>query len=372
MASIGGPLALAAFYFPGAAGAALPSAGLVAALGAILYGLPLVVWLRYSEEIASAGGLAAFVEAAVGRRIALAQAAIWSFSYFLYLPYTITDVVYDDLAKIFPGIHPWRWVLELALPLAIVALVLAGLTPVLWTLLLSAALQLALLLALGAVELGHVGAPSPVHTPHVHDVTRGAAGTALLFVCGSLPLFLAGEAAGGRATVRRSLVGAGVVVGAYLVFAAWPLAAVADELRDRDLPGYAIAQSYAGRGFGVAVGLVGAISVAGLIVAEYLALSRLVFAVLRVPVRRALAWIAVPLVLADIVSLANPEQFYEELLKPSLVALFVSQAIVFLTFPRFRARIGKLTAVDVAVAAGATGLVGWGIYNVLFGGGAAT
>src|SRR5207253_10765766 len=89
------------------------------------------------------------------RRIALAQAAIWSFSYFLYLPYTITDVVYDDLAKIFPGIHPWRWVLELALPLAIVALVLAGLTPVPWPLLLSAALQLALLLALGAVEPGH-------------------------------------------------------------------------------------------------------------------------------------------------------------------------------------------------------------------------
>jgi amino acid transporter len=371
VASIGGPLALAAFYFPGAAGEALPSSGLVAVLAALLYGLPLYVWVRYSEEIVSAGGLAAFVAAAAGRRLALAQAAVWTFSYFLYLPYTVTDVVYDDLAKVFPGIHPWRPVLEVALPLAIVALVLAGLAPVLWTLLVSAALQLALLLLLGAVELAHVGAPSFAHSPHAHEVARGSASVSLLFVCGSLPLFLAAEAAGGGRTLRRSLVGAGATVAAYVVFAAFPLAAVSPRLRDTDLPGYAIAGAYSGRALAVAVGLVGALSVVGLIVVEYLALSRLAFAVARVPVRRALAWIAVPFVAIDVASLAAPEEIYERLLKPSLVALFTSQVIVVLAYPRFRARLGGLGALDVVAAAGATAVFAWGLYNVLFGAGVA-
>ena len=80
----------------------------MALLGAALYGVLLFVWLRYSEEIASRGGLAAFVEAAVGRRVALAQAAIWAFSYFLYLPYTVTDLVYEDVPRVLPGLHAWR------------------------------------------------------------------------------------------------------------------------------------------------------------------------------------------------------------------------------------------------------------------------
>jgi hypothetical protein len=91
-----------------------------------------------------------------------------------------------------------------------------------------------------------------------------------------------------------------------------------------------------------------------------------------VPVRRALAWIAVPFLAGDAISLLDPGAFYEKLLKPSLVALFLSQAIVFVVFPRFRARLGKLNALDLVAAAGATALVGWGLYNVLFGAGAAT
>jgi len=342
----------------------------VALLGAALYGVLLFVWLRYSEEIASRGGLAAFVEAAVGRRVALAQAAIWAFSYFLYLPYTVTDLVYEDVPRVLPGLHAWRPLLEVAVPVAIVALVLGGLRLVLWGFVVSAAVQLALLLALGAVQLAHVGAPPrPDHLP---EATAGAAtAVALLFVCGSLPLFLAAEAAGGRRVVRRSLAGAWLLVGAYVVFAAFPLAAVPDELRQADLPGYEIARAYGGDAFAVAVGLSAIASEAGLIVAEYLALSRLVSWATGAAPRRVLVWIAVPFVAIDLVSLAAPEEIYERLLKPSLVALFASQAIVFVVYPRFRARRGALGALDLAAAAGATAVVGWGLYNVLLGAGVA-
>ena len=34
------------------------------------------------------------------------QAAIWIVSYFLYLPYTVIDVVYEQLGVVFPGLHP--------------------------------------------------------------------------------------------------------------------------------------------------------------------------------------------------------------------------------------------------------------------------
>jgi amino acid transporter len=365
VASIGGPLALAAIYAPGAAD--LRSAGLLALVGSALYALPLLVWLRYSEEIVSAGGLTAFVEAAVGRRAALAQATIWAISYFLYLPYTVTDIVYEMLDDIFPGITPWRWLIEIALPVAIVGLVLLGTTTVLRLLLVSAALQLLLMLVLAAVMLGHVGAPASsfTHVPSTHAFARGSANIALLFLCGSLPLFLGAEVVGGTRTIRRSLAIAGLVTAGYLIFTVFPLAAVDPALRSSSLPGVAIAAAYSGRALAIAIGVGGAVSVAGLIVAEYLALSRLLYSVTGVPVRKLLVWIGVPFVAVDALSVINPERFDKTVLRTSLIALFLSQLIVFGVFPAYRKRRGKLTAVDVLLAAGAFALMAWGLYRAI-------
>jgi amino acid transporter len=338
------------------------SAGLTAVVGGALYALPLLVWLRYSEDVVSSGGLAAFVEAAAGRRVAYAQAAVWAFSYFLYLPYTVTDIVYEMLADVFPGIHPWRWLLELVLPVAIVGLVLLGTLPALRALAISALAQLVLVLVLGVVLIGKVGAPGSSFT-HAHDVLRGSANIALLFVCGSLPLFLGAEAVGGGRTVRRTLAIAGGVVAVYLVFAAFPLAATAPSLVHDDLPGYAIGTAFSGRPLGVVFGVGAAASVAGVIVAEYLALSRLLFAVTGVPVRRLLRFIAVPFVALDALSLIDPEWFDEHVLRPSLIALFLSQLVVFAVFPLYRARRGRLGALDVVLAVGAFALMSWGLYR---------
>ena len=87
---------------------------------------------------------------------------------------------------------------------------------------------------------------------------------------------------------------------------------------------------------------------------------------LRVPVRRVLLWIGVPFVAGDALSLINPDEFDHQLLKPSLIALFVSQLIVFAVFPLYRARRGRLTPVDVGLAIGATALMGWGLYRATF------
>jgi amino acid transporter len=312
--------------------------------------------VRFSEDIASAGGLAAFVQAAAGRRLALAQAAVWAFSYFLYLPYTVTDVVYEQLVVPFPGIAPWRWLLELALPLAIVALLLLGTRPALRVLLVSAVAQLAVLLVLGGVLLRH-----RTHAAPVHHVVHGSAVIALLFVCGSLPLFLGAEVTGGRRTVRRTLVTAGVVVAVYLVFALWWFPSAGDE----GIPGYDVALATSGRTLAVVVGLGAAISVTGVIVAEYLALSRLLSFATGMAIPRLIGWIAVPFVGLDALSLLGPDWFDEHVLRWSLVALYLSQLVVFAVYPLYRSRRGRLTPLDVVVAAIAFALMAYGLWRGL-------
>jgi hypothetical protein len=325
------------------------SAGLATIVGALLYCAPLAIWLRFSDEIVSSGGLATFVEAGAGRRLALAQAAVWAFSYFLYLPYTVGDIVYEMLAGLFPGIAPWRSVLELLLPVAIVGVVLLGTLPVLRILAVSAVLQLVVLLVLGTALLRDTGLPTSSFTT-THHLVHGGAAVALLFVCGSLPLFLAAEAVGTNRTVRRTLPAATAIAAVYVLYAVFPLAGVNPPL---------------GRTLQVVVGLGAAVSVAGLIVAEYLALSRLLYAVTGIPVRRLLAWIAVPFVALDALSLLGPEEFDERTLRPSLTALYASQLVVFAVYPFWRRRRGTLTAADLGLAAVACALMAWGLYRAI-------
>ena len=299
--------------------------------------------------------------AVAGRRIAVAHGWVWAFAYFLYLPYTVTYVVYDVLDPVFPGIRPYRGALELLLPVALVLVALAPLQPVVAALGLLAAAQVVALLVLAGVELRHAGAGFASH-PSVNDTGRAAGGSALLFVCASLPLYLGAEVRGGSRTVRRVLAGSVALVGAAFLLAALPLSHVPSSLRDAAVPGAAIAQAYSGRGLAVAVGLLTAGSALALIVAEYLALGRLLHWLHGPPVRTAIAWAAVPFLALDAISILDPARFYDDLIRPSLGALFVSQAVVFLCFAWSRRSV-----VALAGSAVATGLMGWGFTTLLYG-----
>jgi amino acid transporter len=355
VAAVGGPFALLALL-PGAAGTGVGSAWLVVLLALLLFAAPLAVWLDFSRTVVTPGGLSAFVAAAAGRRAAVVHGWIWAVSYFLYLPYTITYVVYDVLPPVFPGLAPYRGALELVLPVALVAAVLAPRRPLLAAVALVAAAQLAGLAATSGVVLAHV-APAPA-AASADATVRGAAGVALLFVCLSLPLYLGGEVAGGSRTVRHGLAGAFVVVGALLLVTSLPLGRVPVPLRNADVPAAAIAQAYGGRALGVAAGVLTAVSVLALVVAEYLALARLLHWLHGVAVGSWLRLIAIPFIAADAISLVDPERFYADLLKPSLVALFTSQAVVFLVYPRFRRTPGA-----AAVAAVGCALAAYGLYS---------
>jgi hypothetical protein len=360
-ASIGGPLALLSF-FPPTAGDGIESAGIVVALSLVLFAAPLAIWLGYSGRIVSGGGLTAFVGAAADRRVTVAHGWIWAFAYFLYLPYTITFVVYDLLAPVFPGITPYRGALELMLPVAVVLIALSPIRLLVIGMGLLAVVQIVLLVVVGALEYRHTTA-NMSSSPGAHATASAAAATALLFVCASLPLYLGAEIRRGSRTIRRGLPAAVAVVGAAFLFAAIPLATVPDSLRDASIPGVAIAEAYSGRSLAVAVGLGTAAGTLALIVAEYVALARLLHWLHGPPVRDLVLWIAIPFVAADAVSLLDPDRFYDDLLKPSLAALYVSQIIVFALFPRFRRGTGA-----IALAVVASGLAAWGLYELFWAG----
>ena len=366
IASIGGPLALAAIYLPGAGDAR--SAGLLAVVGAALYALPLAVWLRYSEEIVSAGGLAAFVEAAVGRRAALVQAAVWSFSYFLYLPYTVSDVVYEMLGDVFPGIHPWRPVLQIALPVAIVGFVLLRVTTVLRVL-----LRLRCRAARDRADLRVRDARARRRarrrrsrtcrrqaTSHAAARTWPCSSSAAACRSFSAPKWSAARA---RCAARSSSRARWSPATSCSPPSRWPRSIRASCTRTCRAS-RSRTHTRAGRSRSPSVSAAPSAST-GLIVAEYLALSRLLYAVTRIPVRKLIVWIGVPFVAFDALSLLSPEKFDKNVLRPSLIALFLSQLIVFGVFPVYRARRGKLTALDVAIAVGAFALMAWGLYRAI-------
>ena len=151
------------------------------------------------------------------------------------------------------------------------------------------------LVVLGAAVIHRVGAPAASLT-HVHGIRPGAANVALLFVCGRLPLFLGAEFPGGGRALRRVRV------------------------------------------------------------------PRALSAALRVhghsrPADHPL--IAVPFIALDALSPVDPEWFDENLLRPSLIALYLSQLIVFAAYPLYRRR-----PVDVALAAIAFALMAWGLWRL--------
>ncbi|HEY4268873.1 MAG TPA: hypothetical protein VGM94_11850 [Galbitalea sp.] len=339
LTSFGGPLALAALYAPSIVSDAAASAGIAMAAAIVVFIVPLAVWLRYSKHIASSGGLFAFVEAAVGRRIALVQAAVWILSYLLYLLYTTAQVVFDTLPAVDPGIRPYQPVLEIAIPILLAGVMLAGRRV---TLIVTAVIgfgQLGLAAALGGVTLANLGAPLPSFGAGAPagSLATAAAQTSLLYICGSLPLFLGGETR--KRTVSRGIVVAYVLTAVVILAAVFPLAAD-PVFAHAGIPGMDVAQQFVGTGFARVIGFGVVVSVCGVMLVEYLALTRLVPVVTAWPRRRVTLGIGILVVVVAPLSLIDPDAFYDSLLKVSLVALWISQLMVFATYPWFARKVG--------------------------------
>ena len=368
--AFGGPLALAALYAPSIAGGAASSAGLAMVAAAVAFGLPLAVWFGYARHVSSSGGLYAFTEAAAGPRVALAQASVWALSYLLYLVYTTAQIVYDTLPAVLPGEVRYQSLLEVVIPIGLAGVMIAGRRAALAVIGLIAAGQLAIAAALSGVTLAHVPLPASSFggSAPAGSVAIASGQTALLYICGSLPFFLGGELGGDLRrrfrTTRRGVLGAYLATAAVIIAAVAPLAADPG-LTHGDIPGMDVAQQFAGHGFALAVGIGVVVSIAGVMLVEYLALSRLAAAVTRWPLRPLLIGIGVIMVATAPVLLINPDLIYDDLTTVSLFALWLSQLIPFALYPRFVARRGGHLLPAVVLAAAASALAVYGLWTTI-------
>ena len=148
------------------------------------------------------------------------------FSYVLYVVYTTVQIVYDLLPAAVPGERRYQTLLALLIPVAIAGVMIAGRTAVLVVIGLLAAGQLVLAGALDGVTLAHVSTPVSSFGTGAPGGTLAKASvqSSLLYVCGSLPLFLGGELAPPARTVRRGLTGGFLLTGLVTILAVAPLA----------------------------------------------------------------------------------------------------------------------------------------------------
>jgi amino acid transporter len=368
--SLGGPLALVALYAPSIAGGAASSAGLSMVLAAAAFCFPLAIWFGYARHISSPGGLYSFTEAAAGPRVALAQACLWAFSYLLYIVYTTAQIVYDTLPAVLPGERRYQTLLEVVIPVALAGVMIAGRRFAMVVFGLLAVGQLALAATLSGVTLAHVSTPASSFggSAPAGSLAIASGQTALLYICGSLPFFLGGELGGNLRqafrTTRRGVLGAYLATVVLIIAAVAPLAAD-PALAQGEIPGMTVAERFVGHGFAVAVGIGVAVSVAGVILVEYLALSRLTVAVTAWPLRRVVIGIGVIMVVTAPVLLINPDTIYDDLITPSLFALWLSQLITFAVYPRFVARRGGRVLPALVLAAGASSLAVYGLWTTI-------
>jgi hypothetical protein len=116
---------------------------------------------------------------------------------------------------------------------------------------------------------------------------------------------------------------------------------------------------------GLTRGEIPGMSVAGVMLVEYLALSRLTSVVTGWPVRRVVLGIGVALVAAAPVLLIDPDTIYDDLITPSLFALWLSQLVTFAVYPRFVARRGGRVLPAAVLAAGASALAVYGLWTTI-------
>jgi hypothetical protein len=277
---------------------------------------------------------------------------------------TVPFIVDDLLPVVFPESSHYRLLLDGLLVLLVIGVMLSPLVVTLAVTAAIAGFQVIVAVVLAGVSLAHLGAPAASFAGHgnLSAVLVGAGKTSTLYICASLPLFLGGEVRGGGRAVRRAITWAFPAVAALTIIAVFPLANAERAVINADIPGVSLAQASSGRALGVVVALGVAVSVAGLVIVEFIALSRLLGAIFNRPSRLMVRLISILFLAASLISLLNLRGVYSLLLTPSLIALWISQLLVVAVYPWFVARHRKLLVSDVALAAAASLLMLFGLY----------
>ncbi len=367
ISSIGGPLALAAIFLTSSASSGIHDIPATLLIGIILFSTVILIWMRYSDRIASSGGLYAFVKEASGERIARLQGYVWILSYFLYLPYTVTYIVFYILPSIFSVSNPDLYALEIVLPVIISAMIVVNRKLPFYFLFFLAIAQVAIVLILSAVIFGVVGLNPSSAVPNVSlgSLAKGGSGLALLFICADLPIFLGGEAQGKGKSIKNALAFSFAIVALLLLIFSIAISNLPENSDTFTVFGFQLAQQYGSNLFASILGIFAVLSIIGLIIAEFIGLSRLMSAMFKLSMPKILIYISAAFIFMDILSLANPDSFYNYLILPSLFALYASQLMVFLVYPMFISKFRRLSMLDIGITIVASLLFIFAIYAAI-------
>jgi hypothetical protein len=135
--------------------------------------------------------------------------------------------------------------------------------------------------------------------------------------------------------VRRGLWSGWMIAAVVAGVALIPMSHLPPNILASAVPGSAVAKlvGWSGAAGGIGVGV--AAAVVGVMLAEYYALTRLIHALGKWEIRRISISLAAVFLVGTALALIQPERIYEDLLKPSLITLWLSQLFVFAWYPRF-------------------------------------
>jgi amino acid transporter len=338
------PLALLSLFIPNGIVGIGRSSLLTVIAGVVVAGVPVLIWRRYAAQIASSGGLYSFVERSAGTKIARLHGLVWVVSYFLYLPSTVAQVFYGMLPATFPGMRSYRPILEVGIPVLMVVGLVMWRTALLSLTAVAALLCLLLAGVLAVVATSHTGAATSDLALDVPATTfsRTAGSVSLLFVCSSLPLYFGGELRKPKRHTSRGLPIAYAAGGVACLAAALSFDRLPISFLKGVVPGSQLATVFSGASLARLVALGTAVSLLTLVLLEFVALTRLLAAMFPLRPRAAELLVGGVFIASSAATLASPEAAYEQLLRPSLVALYLSLLIVFLVYPRFRRSMGPV------------------------------
>ncbi len=351
---------------------ALASAPLAMAVGAMVYAPWVFIGYSYSKVIASYGGTYDFALASGGRRAAGAVGLLYLTAYLAYVP-AVMSYGFEAVAPLALGPR--------ALPLTAVAILVAafvaalavsGTSKPLGFTLVTSALEVGLIVALGLVVIARNGLrPVQLSVP-VYRLASGALVAAYAVAGGGASFFLGSEARGGGKDVSSAFMAAYVTASIALSFAAYyeVLAAggtnssVASLLAKTQYPGLYVAETYGGQALGVLYVILTVLSILGSSVAALLAAERLATAMWDLNLKLSGAIVSlvalVPFLAGVFIGLGW--QVYALTLMISLSALFISHAALSALFVSPRGP-GSLRVPAIALAVVSATVMAYGLYS---------
>jgi len=351
---------------------ALASTPIAVALGVALYGLWVAIGYGYSSVIASYGGTYDFARASAGEGVA--RAIGWTYwlgysSYISAISLYLGGVLLPSLVRA----PSWAYYLaSFALPATAAGLTITGAEAPLAVTLATSLGEVAVIAALGLVTLAKTGLRPLTLSVPLPELAAGALTSAFTVAGGGASFFMGYEARRGAKDVSTSFLAAFLVGSAAIFFASYyevaaagfTNAGVESVLRATQYPGLWVAERFAGPALTYIYIALTLSSVAGTIVAAFMAVQRLTYALNGGSLdRSSLTVLAFVTALNVTGVLIGPSSAYVYVVLVSLTALFTSHAALSALYASFSRRVLRSVGLTrPLLAAGGVVLMALGLY----------